>query len=349
MEVNNSEENKDGGPTRTLSTEAPPVDECAKDKTGSGSNKRKRRRGKTKRKMVKPFLKFPWQDRRRNDKSKRNNRFRKVVVNKTRAPYNNNQFLMEIHKPEPENNFHIGEMPSARTRDSSFSIDSDENYFYSLPEDEEDFLTKEFSSVYEDAQSERLSNMSKNELIQEYLILESKYENLVKTVKRSDRSKVKYIDEDDYNKTSATDKDTSVTDKDSDGSDKDTTIASGDASMVELPLFQEISKKVKDQEDQIRELKVANDKLRLENEHLRHQRCSSSSADSESDSSTTSFSCSSISQCASPVVPAPQEAIDDNAPVFNDMGMVNNYEQMNGEQPLINDYDLNGLSQSPNM
>lgn len=57
------------------------------------------------------------------------------------VPYNTNKFLMEEHMPEEI----LGRVsPSGRTRNSSFSVDS-EDYFNSLPEDEEEFLTKEFA------------------------------------------------------------------------------------------------------------------------------------------------------------------------------------------------------------
>ncbi|XP_028177469.1 uncharacterized protein LOC114365175 [Ostrinia furnacalis] len=285
MDVNLSEI-KDGDPTRPV-LEAPSVLET-QNPILEGSVKKKRRRGKTKRKIMKPFLKIPWQERRKYEKSKRNNRFRKMVLTKSRAPFNNNQFLMEIHKPEPENTF-IMRTPSARTRDSSFSIDSEDNYFFSLPEDEEEYLTKEFSSVYEDAQCERLSNMSKNELIQEYLLLEAKYDNLVK---RTERSKPKYFSDKDC---SGSEKDASLTDKDSMITERDTSGTSIESNTVYEPAVNEIMQRLKEQEDQIRDLKLANEKLQHENEHLRQTSHGSTSEDSESDSSSSSGSCSSSS------------------------------------------------------
>ncbi|CAH2045619.1 unnamed protein product, partial [Iphiclides podalirius] len=291
MDINNTGEIKDGEPVRPLvAVEAPPILEVSKQKL-DGNFKKKRRRGKSKRKIMKPFSKIPWQDRRKNDQSKRINRFRKIVLAKTQAPFNNNQFLMEIHKPEPENNFHNLRTPSARTRDSSFSVDSEDNYFFSLPEDEEEYLTKEFSSVYEDAQSERLSNMSKNELIEEYILLEAKYDNVVK---RTERSKVK---ESEFENSTLTDRDTSVTDKDSMVTDRDTSETSVTGSMDESSVA-ELLQQLKEQADQIRELQIANEKLRAENEHLRRQ-TQSSSEDSESDSSSSSDSASSSSRCNS--------------------------------------------------
>ncbi|XP_059053223.1 protein HEXIM1 [Achroia grisella] len=330
MDVNNTEV-KDGQTTRPPLNEAPSMIDIQKPKI-EGTAKKKRRRGKSKRKLLLPFKKTPWQDRRKNEKSKRNNRYRKIVLAKTRAPFNNNQFLMEIHKPEPENTFHILQTPSARTRDSSFSVDSEENYFFSLPEDEEEYLTKEFSSVYEDAQSERLSNMSKNELIQEYLLLEAKYDNLVK---RSERSKPKGLDND---RETTADKETTVTDNDTMITDRDTSETSV-VSSADEPSIDDIMHRVKEQEEQIHQLTLANEKLQIENEHLRQGSQTTSSEDSESDSSSTSDSCSSSSHCVSPVDPETTN-ISENIPNGN-----GSHHELNGdakelesEYPLVNGF-----------
>lgn len=311
MDGNNIITIKDGDATRPAQVEAPSAVDVPKQKF-DGIVRKKRRRGKSKRKIMKPFTKIPW----KNDKTKRNNRFRKIVLAKTHAPFNNNQFLMEIHKPEPENSFHILRTPSARTRDSSFSVDSEENYFYSLPEDEEEYLTKEFSSVYEDAQSERLSSMSKDDLIQEYLLLEAKYENLVK---RTERSKARCVDED--KDITVIDKDVSVTDRDSMVTDRDTSGTSIGSSVAEEQSFSEIMQRMKEQEEKIQTLLQDNEKLRLENDHLRQRSQNSSSADSESDSSSSSDSDSSSCRSASP----------DAAPIAEDHNSHENHVHVNGQ------------------
>lgn len=92
----------------------------------------------------------------------------------TLVPYNTNKFLMEEHMPEFE-------AAGGRYRDSSFSIDSDENF------DEEEFLSKEFCSVYESARAERLDEMNKQQLIQEYLQMESNYDKLCNSLKVRNR------------------------------------------------------------------------------------------------------------------------------------------------------------------
>lgn len=268
--------NKDGDATHFQPTEATSKGDLIKPL--EGNVRKKRRRGKYKRKIIKPFGKVPWQEGWKKDKTKRNNRFRKIVLAKTQAPFNNNQFLMEIHKPEPENSFSIMQAPSARTRDSSFSMDSEDNYFYSLPENEEEYLTKEFSSVYEDAQSERLANMSKNELIQEYLLLEAKYENLVK---RTERYKSKPTDED----TLESENEPSAMDKDSMLTERNTSVVS---SVLEDPKYIDLLQRMKEKEDQVHQLQLTNEKLRIENECLHKTNKVSSSEDSESDSSSSS-------------------------------------------------------------
>ncbi|KFB38323.1 AGAP002875-PA-like protein [Anopheles sinensis] len=168
---------------------------------GGGGGKRKRRRGKSQRgksSSNRPYSKTQWKYQKASGQSARAG----LVVgtgcgsNKRRlehhyalgarrktpfllsdqpplVPYNTNRFLMEDHMPQVLT-------PSGRTRDSSFSIDSEENYFYSLPEDEEDFLTKEFSDVYEKARCEQLESLSHAELIQEYIKLAVDYEQVLR-------------------------------------------------------------------------------------------------------------------------------------------------------------------------
>ncbi|XP_013139245.1 PREDICTED: uncharacterized protein LOC106103878 [Papilio polytes] len=334
MDVNNIAEIKDGDLARPLLVvEAPPIVEASKPKHETNF-KKKRRRGKTKRKIMKPFSKVPWQERRKNDQSKRNNRFRKIVLSKTQAPFNNNQFLMEIHKPEPENNFHNLRTPSARTRDSSFSVDSEDNYFYSLPEDEEEYLTKEFSSVYEDAQSERLNNMSKTELIEEYLVLQTKYDNLVK---RTERYKLKESESD--NATIIMDKDSSNTDRESMLTDQDTSETSASCSTDE-PSMVELMQRLKEQDEQIRDLQVVNDRLKLENDHLTHQlQVITTSEDSESDSSSSSDSASNSSRCDTPGTDPPStNEVVTNGNQLETNGIHENTEDLQSSSPVLNGY-----------
>lgn len=137
-------------------------------KLSEGENppkKRKTRRGKSKRRY--PYVK--------NKNSRKSN---KLI--KPEAPHNSNQFLLEDHGLIEELDEKLRATPSTlRTRDSSFSVDTD-GEFYSSPDDEEQFLIQDFYDQYESLHAERLQAMSKSELIQEYLVLESKLDQMSK-------------------------------------------------------------------------------------------------------------------------------------------------------------------------
>ena len=118
------------------------------------------------------------------------------------APFNSTQFLMNDHKSEAvrhldstlntsnndnedevEIDLEMTERPLkriTRARESSFSIESDDDYYYSSPEDEEEFMSKEFIKDYDNVRNDRLIDMSKAELINEYLQMEQKIEVLEK-------------------------------------------------------------------------------------------------------------------------------------------------------------------------
>jgi len=129
------------------------------------------------------------------------------------APFNSTQFLMNDHKTEAVRyldstlngslggqeevkvdededsvDITIEERPLrriTRARESSFSIDSDDDYYYSSPEDEEEFMSREFIKDYDNLRNDRLIDMSKSELINEYLQMEDKIEALEKRLSRS--------------------------------------------------------------------------------------------------------------------------------------------------------------------
>lgn len=115
--------------------------------------KRRRRKSSKQKTNSKPYKKSNW-----NYQKRARNGLSRLV------PYNTNQFLMEEHMPE------IDADCSGRCRDSSFSFDSDN--------DKEEYLSKEFCSVYENAKNDRLYEMTKSQLIQEYLQLEASYDKL---------------------------------------------------------------------------------------------------------------------------------------------------------------------------
>lgn len=231
------------------------------------TKKRKTRRGKPKHRKLKPYSK---QQLSYQQQLRYRSRGRLAKTGRQPpAPYNTTQFLMNDHSDLPDLDQKLSEAvsselpatfqkPSApsRTRDSSFSVDSDEDYFYSSPEDEEEFLTKEFSTAYEDLHAERLSTLSKSELIQEYLQLEAKVDLLTKRLRGKNFHQIE--ERDIESKSNSTDS--------------------------------ESAKKLKICQQRIDDLMQQNEQLKRENESLKAQTHGSpiSSVDSESDSDSTS-------------------------------------------------------------
>ena len=89
------------------------------------------------------------------------------------VPYNTNEFLMDDHYPKISPNFNYN--PS-NSHDSFSSSDCG----MSGSIDEDEFLTKEFRMDYENLRSEQLHEMSKEQLVQEYLKLENQTEQSIK-------------------------------------------------------------------------------------------------------------------------------------------------------------------------
>ncbi|XP_076342307.1 protein HEXIM1-like [Tachypleus tridentatus] len=144
-------------------------------------HKKKSRRGKYRhrKRKWKPYYKLSWQERRELDEREtmRANRVREVMFAQGQAvaPYNTTQFLMDDHNVQEPDYEHINDGHRHIQRETSGEF-SDE--FYSSPEDEEDFLQQQFSETYEDVHAERLSSMTKTDLVQEYIQLEDRVEEL---------------------------------------------------------------------------------------------------------------------------------------------------------------------------
>jgi len=78
----------------------------------------------------------------------------------------------------------VAKRKGTRARESSFSLDSDEDYYYSSPEDEEEFVCQEFIKEYNSVRTGRLVDMNKSDLIQEYLQMEQRVDSLEKRLNR---------------------------------------------------------------------------------------------------------------------------------------------------------------------
>uniref|UniRef100_A0A672GP22 HEXIM P-TEFb complex subunit 1 n=1 Tax=Salarias fasciatus TaxID=181472 RepID=A0A672GP22_SALFA len=157
--------------------------------------KRHRRRTSKKKRHWKPYNKLSWEEKKALEEREtvRASRMREEMFAKGLpvAPYNTTQFLMDEHdREEPDLNTEIGvRRPlgvGARLEDTG----SEEDFFDNDEEDEDDgsgggsdgigrpgnaggeFLQRDFSETYEMYHVESLQNMTKQELVQEYLELE---------------------------------------------------------------------------------------------------------------------------------------------------------------------------------
>lgn len=118
----------------------------------------------------------------------------RFVRGKPMAPFNSNRYLMDQHEPS-EVAQHLdsaAEGAPAFSEDGAAaaakrggerwgSWDSDDDYHYENAVDEEaeeNFLAKEFAETYQTFRAERLQAMSKEDLIREFIAMETKVEQL---------------------------------------------------------------------------------------------------------------------------------------------------------------------------
>jgi len=107
------------------------------------------------------------------------------------APLNSTQFLMsDVHHEDTQHYLETtlsnqGKNGVERSESKRFlareqSFDSDEENYYSSPEDEEEFVCQEFMKEYNSVRTGRLVDMNKSDLIQEYLQMEQRVDSLEK-------------------------------------------------------------------------------------------------------------------------------------------------------------------------
>ncbi|XP_061199074.1 protein HEXIM1 [Neopsephotus bourkii] len=145
--------------------------------------KKHRRRPSKKKRRWKPYSKLSWEEKQQFDErqSLRASRLRAEMFAKGQpvAPYNTTQFLMEDHDQE-EPDLKTGLYPR---RAAAKADDTSEEDFLEEAADEDggsdgmggdgsEFLQRDFSETYERYHVESLQNMSKQELVKEYLELE---------------------------------------------------------------------------------------------------------------------------------------------------------------------------------
>lgn len=153
--------------------------------------KRHRRRNSRKKRNWKPYYKLSWDEKKALDEKEtaRASRVREEMFAKGLpvAPYNTTQFLMDEHdREEPDLNTETGVRRASGMEDTG----SEEEMFDNEEEDDDEgsgggsdgigrpgnaggeFLQRDFSETYEMYHVESLQNMTKQELVQEYLELE---------------------------------------------------------------------------------------------------------------------------------------------------------------------------------
>ncbi|KAM9844075.1 protein HEXIM1 [Aulostomus maculatus] len=157
--------------------------------------KRHRRRTTRKKRNWKPYYKLSWEERKALEEKEtaRASRLREEMFAKGLpvAPYNTTQFLMDEHdREEPDLNTEAGARRPSGVGVRMEDTGSEEDLFDNDEEDEDDgsgggsdgigrpgnaggeFLQRDFSETYEMYHVESLQNMTKQELVQEYLELE---------------------------------------------------------------------------------------------------------------------------------------------------------------------------------
>ncbi|XP_059938117.1 protein HEXIM1 [Mesoplodon densirostris] len=145
--------------------------------------KKHRRRPSKKKRHWKPYYTLTWEEKKKFDEkqSLRASRIRAEMFAKGQpvAPYNTTQFLMDDHDQE-EPDLKTGLYPKRAAAKSDDT--SDEDFMEEAGEEDggsdgmggdgSEFLQRDFSETYERYHAESLQNMSKQELIKEYLELE---------------------------------------------------------------------------------------------------------------------------------------------------------------------------------
>uniref|UniRef100_A0A8C2Z7P5 HEXIM P-TEFb complex subunit 1 n=1 Tax=Cyclopterus lumpus TaxID=8103 RepID=A0A8C2Z7P5_CYCLU len=159
--------------------------------------KRHRRRTSKKKRNWKPYYKLNWDERKALEEKEtaRASRLREEMFAKGLpvAPYNTTQFLMDEHdREEPDLNTETGVRRPSGVGNRMEDTGSEEDLFDNNIEEEDDdhgsgggsdgigrpgnaggeFLQRDFSETYEMYHVESLQNMTKQELVQEYLELE---------------------------------------------------------------------------------------------------------------------------------------------------------------------------------
>lgn len=186
---------EDGPPKDTLNQEENSHIDSDTGLDARLGKKRHRRRTTRKRRNWKPYYKLSWEERKVLDEKEtaRASRLREEMFAKGLpvAPYNTTQFLMDEHdREEPDLNTETGIRRNSGVGVRLEDTCSEEDLFDNEDDDDDDgsgggsdgigrpgnaggeFLQRDFCETYEMYHVESLQNMTKQELVQEYLELE---------------------------------------------------------------------------------------------------------------------------------------------------------------------------------
>ncbi|KAL3836791.1 hypothetical protein ACJMK2_022206 [Sinanodonta woodiana] len=144
--------------------------------------RRRRHKGGKNHRRWKPYDKLSWSEKRELEEkeTRRANQKRAEAFASGHpvAPYNTTQFLMNDHIENERIEHDLNRHNSKGSNDSGCTDTSDE-WNESA---EEDYMAREFSETYDNIHAERLNSMTKEELIKNYVEMESKLEQLEKTM-----------------------------------------------------------------------------------------------------------------------------------------------------------------------
>jgi len=196
-EENNGNNPQPGGerPNQSVNnnTEHVVIDPEDGEKTAATTRKKKHRRpSKIKRqRRFQPYYKLSWEESKDTDGVADQKMRERRLDGQPVAPYNTTQFLMDEHEQEFDSpglqTFDPWQHHLHHAMDTTESTDSE---YYSSPDDEEEFLYKQFTQEYKSSCAERLGTMTKEDLIHEYIAMEDRVDALekkLKEVKRHER------------------------------------------------------------------------------------------------------------------------------------------------------------------
>jgi len=233
--------------------------------SGKSLSKRRKKRRRRQKRHVKGYYEMSESERRKYEERTKikaqRMKDRMLAKGHMLAPYNSSEFLINdanddtlrkldeaLHDGTEHGDISptisSGGKTGGRSRNSSFSLDSEDDFYYSSPDDEDEFLTKEFNKDIERSHCDRLENMKKDELILEFLGREKQMEALEKRLEEiQDRETTKELTgEVDY-----------------------------EFSRGEVPMEPETAQKIKIFQGEIRRLMRENKNLHLENARLKRK------------------------------------------------------------------------------